>query len=86
MKPLLTDQETEQNTSTVVLSAGLLCGANDILGDDGAVGIGDERLLQFVWNNLFDLIFETQRDLCDLLCRERRAYFIGGVRREHCVS
>lgn len=85
MKPLLTDQKTEQDTSAVLLSAGLFCGPNHILGDDAAVGIGDERLLQFVWNDLFNLIFEAQRNLCDLLCRERRAYFIGSVSRKHCV-
>lgn len=86
MKPLLTNQETKQDTSPVLLSAGLLCGANDIFSDDGAVGVGDERLLQFVWDNLFNLIFETQCNLRDLLCRECRAYFIGRVSRKHCVS
>ncbi len=54
----------------MVLSRGFLGRLLHILGENRAVGLGDPSFINLIWDDLFDEIFQPQRDFGDLLGRD----------------
>lgn len=83
LEPSQTDKQTENDTSLVVLAAGALRSGDYVLSDDPAVRVCQNVLFHLAGDDLFNLIFQAQGNLGNLLRRLRGLRFIGDVRREH---
>jgi hypothetical protein len=66
-EPSQTDKKTEYHTGSVVLTAGPPSCFDYILGDDPTVGVGEDALVDLTGDDLFNLIFQSQSNLGDLL-------------------
>lgn len=54
LEPSHADEQTEDDTGAVLFSTGLFGSLDDLLGDDGAVGLCNEALLQLAADDLLD--------------------------------
>lgn len=80
-EPAVTDEEAVDYAASVAFPAGLPCGLDDLLGDDGAVGFGDLPFFELAGDDLFDLVLETESDFGDIFgghCGFHEVVGIGG--------
>lgn len=54
LEPSHADEQTEDDTGAVLLSAGLFGSLDNLLGDNSAVGLCNETLLQLAADDLLD--------------------------------
>lgn len=66
-EPLLTNEEAEYNAPSVLFAACFFCCLHYRRGDDVAVWYSDAVEFELAGNHGFDLIFETEGNLGNLL-------------------
>jgi len=84
LKPPTAHEQTKHDAGPVLLAAGLLGSENDLLGDDAAVGLGDEGLFELAGHAFLDQVAEAESDFGDFYGGNDGVEMAVAVLREHC--
>lgn len=79
LEPAKADEQAVDDACLVVFSTCFPGRSNDLVGNDGAVGLGDFPLFERAGDDLFYLVFETERDFGDVFRRHRGFNEIVGI-------
>lgn len=71
LEPAKADEQAVDDAGLVLFPTRFSGRSNDVGGNDGAVGFGNFPFFELAGDDLFDLVFEPERDFGDVFRRHR---------------